>query len=153
MITISIPGRPRLQLEHLILDLNGTLSDRGSLLPGVAERLQRVQGVLSVRLVSADTFGALPATAAQLGVEATRAADGEEKRALVEELGGARCVVVGNGSNDAAALRAAGLGICVLGPEGAAVEALLAADVVCRSIAEALDLLLDERAIVATLRR
>ena len=47
----------------------------------------------------------------------------------------------------------AALGIAVVGPEGASVEAVQSANVVCRSILEALDLLLDERALIATLRR
>lgn len=49
-------------------------------------------------------------------------------------------------------LRAARLGIAVIGPEGAASGAIMAADLVCRSVTEALDLLLDERLLVATLR-
>jgi soluble P-type ATPase len=49
-------------------------------------------------------------------------------------------------------LRAATLGIAVIGPEGAAGPTLVAADVVCRSVLDALDLLLDERALAATLR-
>jgi soluble P-type ATPase len=49
-------------------------------------------------------------------------------------------------------LAAAALGIAVLGPEGAGATALRAAAVVCRSAVEALDLLLDERALAATLR-
>jgi len=61
--------------------------------------------------------------------------------------------MVGNGANDAAALRAAALGIAVIGPEGASAEALVAADVVCTSILQALDLLVDEQALTATLRR
>lgn len=153
MIAIDIPGRGRLELEHALLDVNGTLSDRGRLLPGVAERLARLRELLSVRLVSADTFGALAETAGRLGAEAITVVDGADKLALVERLGAARCVVVGNGANDAAALRAAALGIAVLGPEGASVDALQAADVVCRTALEALDLVLDERALVATLRR
>ncbi len=153
VIVVDVPGRGRLELEHLLLDVNGTLSDRGRLLPGVVARLGRLREELAVRLVSADTFGSLAPTAARLGLEAVTAPDGEEKRALVERLGAGRCVVVGNGANDAAALRAAGLGIAVLGPEGASAEALQAADIVCRTILEALDLLLDERALVATLRR
>jgi soluble P-type ATPase len=50
-------------------------------------------------------------------------------------------------------LAAAALGIAVLGPEGASSTALRAADVVCPSILHALDLLLDDRALAATLRR
>jgi soluble P-type ATPase len=79
-------------------------------------------------------------------------ADGDDKARFVEGLGAERCVAIGNGANDAAMLAAAALGIAVVGPEGAAGSALLAADVVARSIADALDLVLDERALVATLR-
>lgn len=153
MIAVEVPGRGRLELEHLLLDVNGTLSDRGRLLPGVEERIGRLREMLAVRLVSADTFGTLAAISSRLRVEPTAAASGEDKRALVEALGAGRCAVVGNGANDAAALRAAGLGIAVLGPEGTSAEALQAADVVCRTVLEALDLLLDERALLATLRR
>ncbi|HSK14997.1 MAG TPA: HAD family hydrolase [Gaiellaceae bacterium] len=151
-LRFAIPGRP-LELERLVLDVNGTLTDRGALLDGVAELLARVAANASVHLLSADTFGTLEETAATLGVEARRVAGGDEKLLVVEELGAARCAAVGNGANDALMLEAAALGIAVLGPEGASARALSAADVVCRSAAEALELLLDERALVATLRR
>jgi soluble P-type ATPase len=50
-------------------------------------------------------------------------------------------------------LEEAALGIAVLGPEGLAVPALLAADVLVASIEDALDLLLNPRRLIATLRR
>jgi hypothetical protein len=43
--------------------------------------------------------------------------------------------------NDAPALREAALGIAVLGPEGTATATLAAADIVCRSVLNALDML------------
>jgi P-type E1-E2 ATPase len=141
------------ELRYVLLDVNGTLSDRGELLTGVGERLGRLSKRLELRLVSGDTFGTLDAIAAQLGLEATRVADGQGKLQLVEELGARHCVVVGNGSNDAAALRAAALGIAVHGREGTSTLAVQSADVVCSSIYDALDLLDDERALIATLRR
>lgn len=105
-----------------------------------------------MRLVSGDTFGTLHDVAEALELAATHAPDGRAKLELVEALGREACVVVGNGTNDTLALEAAALGIAVLGPEGASSAALRAADVVCRSVGEALDLLLDPRALVATLR-
>jgi soluble P-type ATPase len=76
-----------------------------------------------------------------------------EKLRFLEELGPEHCVAMGNGANDAAILEAAALGVAVVGPKGASAAALLAADAVCRTVLEALDLLLDERALRATLRR
>jgi soluble P-type ATPase len=49
-------------------------------------------------------------------------------------------------------LEAAALAIAIVGPDGASAHAVAAADIVCASIVQALDLLLDERALIATLR-
>ena len=149
---VEIPGERSLALEHLLLDVNGTLTNRGELLDGVAERLARLSEILTVHLLSADTFGRLDAVAGELGAEARRVSTGEDKLRVLHELGADRCVAIGNGANDAAMLSAAALGIAVVGPEGAAATAVRAAEVVCRSIRDALDLLDDERALVATLR-
>jgi soluble P-type ATPase len=151
-LTIEIPGRPLLELEHLLLDLNGTLTDRGALIDGVAGRLSRIERQLNLHALSADTFGTLDELASDLHISAHRISSGAEKRAFLESLGPQHCAAIGNGTNDVSMLSAAALSIAVIGPEGASVAALTAADVVCRSILEALDLLLDERAIVATLR-
>jgi len=151
-VVAEIPGRGRLELEHVLFDVNGTLTNRGRLIDGVAERLAAVAASLGVLLVSADTFGTLEQVAGELGVPARSAGSGEEKLAILRELGAGRSAVVGNGSNDAAVLEAAALGIAVVGPEGASAGALRAADVVCASIHDALELLVDVRALRATLR-
>jgi soluble P-type ATPase len=151
-LRVEIPGSARLELEHLVLDVNGTITDRGALIDGVAERLRRLSEALGVHLLSADTFGTLDEVRSAVGAEGALVASGEDKRRVVLELGSSTCAAVGNGVNDAAMLEAAALGIAVLGPEGAAGTAIRAADVVCHSILDALDLLLDERALRATLR-
>jgi soluble P-type ATPase len=151
-LTIEIPGRGLFDLRFLLLDVNGTLSDRGELLPGVAERLDELRDLLEPRLLSADTFGTLASIADQLAVPAQRAASGEEKLSVLRELGPMHCVVLGNGSNDASILAEAALGIAVIGPEGASAAAVSAADVICASVLDALDLLAEPRALAATLR-
>jgi P-type E1-E2 ATPase len=152
-IVVEVPGEPTLELEHLVLDVNGTLTDRGALVDGVRERLAEVEGKLVPHLLSADTFGTLTAVAAKLGLQPQTIATGEDKARFVAELGAGRCAAIGNGANDVPMLELAALGIAVMGPEGTAGSALSAADVVCSSICDALDLLLDERARQATLRR
>jgi soluble P-type ATPase len=149
---VDIPGRERLELEHLVLDVNGTLTNRGAVIEGVSERLADLGEKLRIHLLSADTFGTLDEVAAAVGGEATTIASGEDKRRALEELGAHCCVAIGNGTNDAAMLELAALGIAVIGPEGTAGAAVRAADVVCGSTLDALDLLLDETALRATLR-
>lgn len=151
-VTVEIPGGESLYLDHLALDLNGTLTNRGALIPGVAERVAALSEQLTVHVLSADTFGTLTALADRLGFRAHVARTALEKEQFVEQLGAERCVAIGNGANDARMLDVSALGIAVIGPEGAAASALHAADVVCGSILDALDVILEKRALVATLR-
>lgn len=157
MLSLTIPGRPPLELRHLVLDVNGTLARDGSLLPGVGERLAELSPLLELHLLTADTHGRQRQMDAQLGVVATilgrDAPEDEQKAAYVRRLRPEAVVAVGNGANDALMLRAAALGIAVLGPEGLAGAALREADIVAASVSDALDLLLNPRRIVATLRR
>jgi len=151
-IVLDIPGRKRIELDFLLLDVNGTLSDRGELIEGVTERLAALRQQLESRLLSADTFGTLSAISEHLSLPAQSAASAEQKLAVLNELGADRCVAIGNGSNDREILAGAALGIAIVGPEGCSAAALAACDVACRSILDALDLLREPRALAATLR-
>jgi P-type E1-E2 ATPase len=155
MITIAIPGREPLTLEHAIFDLNGTLAMDGVLAEGVATRLSRLGRQLHCVIASADTHGTLERVAEHLGVEARRVERGTEKAALLRALrgtGAGGVVAVGNGMNDLEMFREADLAIAVLGTEGTATTTLVAADVICRSGEDAIDLLLHTDRLVATLR-
>lgn len=152
MLTLAIPGGPAVELRHLVLDANGTVSARGALITGVPERVALLAERLEVHLATADTFGTGESLAAALGASFARVANGDEKVRLVARLGAEGVVAIGNGRNDVGMFRAARLSIAVIGPEGVAGAALSAADVVCTDILDALDLLLDARALAATLR-
>jgi len=148
----EIPGGATLEIEHLVFDLNGTLTDRGELIQGVSERLRKLSEHFELHLLSADTFGTMAEISRELGLDAARISTGTEKERFVESLGVERCAAIGNGNNDELMLRSAALGIAVIGREGASPRAFAAADLACASILDALDLLLDERALAATLR-
>ena len=152
MITVSIPGRGDRFLAHLVLDLNGTLAFDGRLIDGVAERLWTLRDQLDVHVLTADTFGVVDEIESELGFAVRRIRNVGEKAAFVKRLGSASVVAIGNGANDAEMLSAAVLGIAVLGPEGLAREALEMADLVIPDILSALDLLLNVKRLVATLR-
>ena len=151
-VWLRVPSGGELRLEHLLLDVNGTLTHRGVLIDGVEALIVRLREALDIRLVSADTFGTLDGIAQRLGVACVRAATGEDKLRVLSECGHDRAAVIGNGANDVLVLEAAAVGFVVLGPEGASAAALRSADVVCASAADALDLLLDPKALSATLR-
>ena len=156
MIELSIPGRGSLRLQHLVTDVNGTLAIDGILIEGIARRIASIQDRLSVHLLTADTHGRQSAIDQQLNLSATRLVAGneqEQKRSYVQRLGPECVVAIGQGANDAAMLKTAALGICVMSAEGIAVETLLAADVVAPDILAALDLLEKPIRLVATLRR
>lgn len=155
MLELDIPGYGALTLEHLVLDVNGTISGGGELLPGVAEGLAALEGVLRPVAITANIRGTAASLGERLGIDVRVIASGweaGEKLALVQELGPDSVVAIGNGTNDALVLKASAVGICVIGPEGAARAALDAADVVVPSIACALELLSDPRRLSATLR-
>jgi P-type E1-E2 ATPase len=157
MISFQIPGHGEVRLAHAVLDVNGTLARDGALLEGVAGRLAALRARLQVHLLTADTHGRQAEIDAALGFNADRLRVGEpedaQKAAYVATLGAASVVAIGNGANDAGMLRVAAIGIAVIGPEGAARVALEAADIVTTGPLAALDLLLNERRLVATLRR
>ncbi len=156
MIELSIPGRGSLRLQHLVTDVNGTLAVDGILIEGLAKRIASIRDRLSVHLLTADTHGRQAVIDRQLGTTATRLLPGneqEQKRVFVQNLGADCVVAIGQGANDAAMLKEAALGICVMSKEGTAVETLLVADVIAADIMAAFDLLDKPVRLVATLRK
>lgn len=155
MTEIKIPGYKTLQLEHLIMDYNGTLACDGFLIKGVSEKLKILARDIKLHVLTADTFGraasqleGVPAELLILPID--NQATG--KLNYVKKLGADFSVCIGNGRNDHLMLKSAGLGIALIQDEGAAVETLFSADVVCKDILAALDLLTNLKRLVATLR-
>ena len=155
MIEFTIPGFGRLELSHLVCDYNGTLAADGVLLSGIRERFSSLAKRLQIHVVTADTFGTARSQLADLGcalVVLPASEQAQAKKRFVDGLGPQRVVAVGNGRNDALMLAAAALGIGVCGDEGIATEALRSCAIVVRNIHDALDLLLSEKRLIASLR-
>jgi soluble P-type ATPase len=70
----------------------------------------------------------------------------------VQQLGPKQTVAIGNGRNDRLMLQQAEIGIAVLGREGAAIEALTAAELIVPDPITALDLLRNPLRLIASLR-
>jgi soluble P-type ATPase len=155
MLAIAIPGYRDLELEHLVLDYNGTLAVDGRLLPGVREALAALAEKVEIHVVTADTFGRAESELAGLPVKLTiitRESQAEAKLAYVQRLGAERVFAIGNGRNDRRMLAAVAVGVALVQQEGGAGEALAAAAVVAVDIVAALDLFRHPTRLIATLR-
>jgi len=156
VIELNIPGRGVLRVQHLVTDVNGTLAMDGQLLEGIAKKIGLLNDRFTIHLLTADTHGRQAVIDQQLNLTAVRIQPGneaEQKAEYVRSLGAETVVAIGQGANDAAMLREAALGICVMSQEGAATETLLSADLVMPTITSALEVLDKPLRIVASLRK
>lgn len=154
MLTIPIPGRSALQLQHIVLDYNGTIALDGELMSGVEDRLTRLAAAATIHILTADTHGTVRAKCGHLNAQIqTFPQEGAAlcKARIVQTLEGGVCCI-GNGYNDLEMLREAQLAIGILGPEGMFPGLMAHMDVLVTSPLDALDLLLYPRRLQATLR-
>lgn len=156
MIEIKIPGRGNLTLEHLVMDVNGTLAVDGVLIDGVAGRIEQLKQKLDIHLLTANTHGLQDKIDTTLNLRSIRINPGDEDRQkvnFVEQLGRENVIAIGQGANDALMLKSAEIGVCVLSREGTARVALDAADLVVPDINAGLDLLEKPLRLIASLRK
>ncbi len=156
MKKIEIPYYQSLTLTHVVLDYNGTIAKDGQLKEEVKALLPALCEHYTVHVITADTFGSVKAQMEGFHVVVkVLQTDNHtaEKAAYVDGLGKENCVAVGNGNNDMQMLENAMLGIAIIGDEGCATPTLLHSDISCSNIADALALLLNEKRLIATLRR
>lgn len=152
---ITVPGYKPLNLHHLVLDYNGTLAHDGKLIDGVRESLALLAQELQIHIITADTFGSVQEKFVGTGYDIFVLKAGNEDRGKLNYLEGLcpeQCVCIGNGRNDRLMLKEAALGVAVMQGEGAAVETLLAADIVVPDILAGLGILAQPLRLIATLR-
>ena len=102
MIRIDVPGREIIEIEHVVLDYNGTIALDGQLIEGAAWRIRELCKSAHVYVLTADTYGTVRSQCDGLGAEVKtfpRANAAECKEEIVRALGG-KVACVGNGFND-----------------------------------------------------
>ena len=155
MIQLDIPGLGLIELKYLVCDYSGTLSVDGVLAPGIERYLSMASQMLDVHIITADTHGKAREQLAKVNAT-VRILDGDLHGAVkvdyITELGAEYCIALGNGNNDVGMLRAARIGVAVIIEEGCSSTAMQSADIVVRSAADAVDLVLNPNRLKATLR-
>lgn len=156
MINVNIPGRHEISLEYAVFDFNGTLGTDGVLEDKLEEKIEALSKRVKIYVVSSDTYGTVTKQCEKLPIESIvlpKGKCGDAKKEFVLSLGKEKTLCVGNGYNDYPMLSVGELSIVIIGREGASVKAIQGADVVFANIFDAMDFLLNDKRMVATLRK
>jgi len=155
MIEINIPGWGDMEIENIVLDLNGTIATDGIIPSEVKEKINSLSHGVKIYILTADTQGTAGEESSDVKAELLKVSEKdstEVKLRVMESLDPTRTVAIGNGNNDQLILKEAALSIAVLGDEGASFSAIKNADIIVKNISDALDLFLKPKRLIATLR-
>ena len=156
MRVIDIPNYDKLTIEHIVLDYNGTLASGGKVLESTKEILAKLCREYKIYVITADTFGTVKEELKEFALEVTILKSSnhtQEKADFIKSLGANCTVAIGNGNNDEQMLKTAKLSIAIIGSEGCATKTLLSSDISCSNINSALNLFINYKTLIATLRR
>jgi len=156
MITINLPRKESIVLEHLVVDYNGTLAIDGNIIEGVKEILNELSEKIKIHVVTADTFGKVKENLKDVNCQVliiSSEIEYIEKVSYIEDLDEEKVIAIGNGRNDSLLLKEAAIGIAVIQKEGTSFKTLMNADIVCTSIIDALELVKYPLRLTATLRK
>lgn len=156
MIIIQRPGQDLLEMDFVLMDFEGTLAQDRRVHPKAKDKINLLSKRMKIYLLTKGEKVVLEDPLKKMKAEVIYLKEGEAaqgKLDLLRQLGPKRTVAIGNGVDDALILEEAGLGICILGREGASARAIQKADVVVTDILDALDFLLKPLRQKATLGR
>jgi soluble P-type ATPase len=152
---IDIPGRDAIAIENVLLDYNGTIAIDGQLIAGVGDMINELADLVHFHVITADTYGSVEKALTHIRCKVIKIPDDEQderKLDYLQSLGKDTTMCVGNGKNDHLMLKASVIGIALIQDEGACMAAVLAADIVCRSIMDVFAYFKTPDRIRATLR-
>ncbi|OBR91235.1 MULTISPECIES: HAD family hydrolase [Clostridium] len=156
MIMFDIPGSSSITIKNVIFDFNGTLGQDGILIDSVGDKLKELAGKdVNIYVITADTYGTVKNQCQGLPVKVkvfNKEDSSKDKKYMVEKLGCDVTASVGNGRNDLEMFKSSIISICVIGREGCFTKSLIESDIAVTNILDAVDLLLNNDRIRATLR-
>jgi soluble P-type ATPase len=156
MKTIDIPNYKRLEIKNIVFDYNGTLANGGKVANSTKELLCLLAKEYKLYVITADTFGSVKEELKDFDIEVVILSSSDhtkEKSEFIKKVNPNHTVALGNGNNDRLMLQAATLSIAIIAREGCSVSTLNSADIACTKIDDAIDILLNSKKLIATLRR
>jgi soluble P-type ATPase len=156
MLSVLRPGQDPLEIDSIFVDFEGTLAADGRVHPKAKEKINLLSKRTRICLFAKGDRGTCEKSLRKIRAEIVYLAEGTASMQKIDRLraaGPKRTIVIGNGLDDVQALEEAGLGICVIGKEGASGEAMKQADLVVLNVMDALDFLLKPLRQKATLEK
>jgi soluble P-type ATPase len=153
-LRIDIPRWGSVDIENIVIDLNGTLATDGKISPEVKEKIGALSHLAKIYILTADPQRPADEEILAMKAELIKVLGEDSKQGKLDflrTLNPEVTVAIGNGSNDQLILKEAAFGIAVLGDEGLSVSAIKSADIVVKNIQNALDLFLKPRRLTTTL--
>jgi len=145
MINIQRIGQEPLEINFILLDFEGTLAPDRRVHPKAKDKVNLLSKRAKIYILTKEEKEHVEEALKKVKAETIYLVEGEssqQKLDLLHQLGAVGTVAIGNGADDGPMIEGAGLGICVIGKEGASAEAVKNADVVFTDILDALDFLL-----------
>ncbi|MBN2155878.1 MAG: HAD hydrolase family protein [Candidatus Lokiarchaeota archaeon] len=153
----NIPNYGKFEIHNILLDLNGTITAFGNIPADLRYLIQEMKKHFEIYVISANTRDTLDEIAEELDIKAIHIpkskAESQSKLTSLRVLDPDQTIVIGNGNNDTEIITQAAIGISVIGKEGTSIQALISSDMVVQSLSDAFKILLDEKALIATLRK
>ena len=151
----NIPNYDNLEIENIVFDYNGTLANGGSVDLKTKELLKKLCKQFNIFVITADTFGTVEQELEEFNLKVKilkSSKHSQEKADFIKELNPNITVAIGNGNNDIKMLKTAKLSIAIIGKEGCATNTMLQSDIVCHNINDVIELFLEQKRLIATLR-
>jgi soluble P-type ATPase len=145
MISIERPGQDDSNIEFVLIDFEGTLASDRRVHPKAKDKINLLSKRAKIYILAKEEKELVEEVLKKVKAEIIYLKEGEssqKKLDLLRQLGATRTVAIGNGVDDGPMIEDAGLGICVIGKEGASAGSVKNADMVFTDILDALDFLL-----------
>jgi soluble P-type ATPase len=145
MISIQRPGMESLDIHFVLIDFEGTLAMDGRVHPKAKDKVNLLSKRVSITILTKSNREKVEETLRKMRAEILYVTEGDssqQKLNALQRLGAHQTAVIGNGLDDVRIMEQAGLGMCVIGKEGASAEAMAKADLVVTHVLDALDFLL-----------
>lgn len=149
----NIPEVGFIEINTIVLDLNGTLAVKGKIVEGVRSRIAKLKDMgINIVLFTGDQRGNAENLCNELGIDLKKAVSEKEKEQFFLELDIEKAAAIGNARIDIGKFEHAKLSIATLQAEGIHTGILQHVDIIVPSINDALDLFIDSNSLEATMR-